>query len=944
MKKMKKILAFSIAVIMALSMMTFVSFATSEENSLPLGTYVMSPAWSNMEELETITCVLGGREYVLEYGVTAVSSIEEALALPRPVGMKPTIILAPGRYGNMTISSNIILAGPYFGLAPFNNPRKADIYNPEIEDMAIINDRSLDASKEAILTGKITIADGCTELEIDGIAMSTGAQITDTGRSMNDAVGAFTFHAKNIYGKDTTGSLFVFNGGTAISRYLYFTDCYFANAAAGISPTAEIIELDGFCFDGGKPTIYRKLYDPSNVVTKSTESFFNVYNSCFRNLEANGMLNQAVGVNYAPNVDLRDTVHMNVINSYFEDIGDLSLSPSSWNIRPQIASSNHSYVLKNNVFKAVSKPDITPIYFYKQSGAPIAECVIEDNIFINTKYPTRGNGIAPVDISRNYFCTAEGVRTNPTQESGVTYNGYYYDDSLTVGTFDFAITNSSVGSVECKTIVKGAATWTATVFCEEGILEPTFTFAKDDVQATLYSNSACTQEITEIDTSLFTSGEMTAYLKVERLGYSEKFTVKFTTADSSLRDVISIENATLDAANTSAIITVSEDVDEFILPTVGNGVVLSDGAEIEYYADPLLLEKITSVDLSNIEELPTLYAKVIAPNTEYDVWTIDFFVQVDEPTNEGVSNACDLLDFEVPGAVNVTVEDGFIYVELKDNATEFKPIVTVSDGATYGFYADNAGTITSKDNTKFKINSCYSSSFLFVTAEDGVSQNIYYVEVMSKRSPTRYADMNSVSSYAKEAVNVLNNSGLGLFVGDENGKFNPKNNITRYEVAVLMTKLCGINVELLDSVDVSYIFADYSKIPAWALPYVKASYVSGLISGTTQLDGSVIFDGSSNTTREQFITILMRAIASMTFGMSIDEFYSANELQVDTAFVKANVYDENDFASYAAKAIKVAIALELVNGSPWKDGVKVNPKQFITRQDVAVILANMVII
>lgn len=943
MKKMKKILAFSLSVIMVLSMLTCVSFASAEENALPIGTYVMNADWAGMQEMETVTCVLGGKEYVLEYGVTAVSSIDEALLLPRPVGMKPTIILAPGRYGNMTISSNIILAGPYFGQAPFNNPFKDNLYDSSLEDMAITNGRSIDATKEAVLTGIVTLADGCTDFEIDGIAMTGSAQITDSKRSANNSVGEFTFEARNVFSKDTSGSMFILNDGTALSRYLYFKDCYFGNAAGGISPRSEVIELDGVCFDGGKPIIYHTLIDPANVLTETTESYFNVYNSCFRNLDANGFLNQAVGVNNSPNASDRDTIYMNVVDNFFQDIGDPSLSPNSWNIRPQIAS-KHSYTLKNNTFLAVTKPDITPIWFFKQSSTAVeADFVLEDNVFINTKYPARDTSLAPVDISRNFFCTSEGVRTNPTTEATMTYNGYYYDASLSVGTFDFTITNSNMGSVKCDTVVAGAAKWTATVYCDGGVYTPDFTFEKDDVEWKLYSDSACTQELTSIDTSSFTSGEMKAYMTVARLGRQEKFTVTFTTAASPIRDVISIENATLNKKTNAAVVTVSEYDKEYTLPTVGAGATLSKGASIEYYADPFFENKVSTVTVKSGEITPTLYAKVIAANGEFDVWTFDYVVTQDEIIDTGASDKCDLIAFDVPGAKDVEVGSDYILVEMKDNATSFNPVVTVSDGASYAFYADAEGTITSADNTKFAISSCNVASYLFVTAEDGVSQNVYTVFVTSNRSPVKYADESNISSYAKEAVATLNNSGLGLFLGDQNSKFNPKNNITRYEVAVLMTKVCSINVDLMDTVDVSYIFADFEKIPSWALPYVKASYVSGLIAGAAKPDGKLYFDGSVNTTREQFITILMRAIVPEIFGMSIDEVYSNFELQIDTAFVKANVYDENSFSSFAAKAIKIAIALELVNGAPYKDGVKINPKQPITRQDTCVIIANLLV-
>ncbi|MBR5272345.1 MAG: S-layer homology domain-containing protein, partial [Clostridia bacterium] len=63
--------------------------------------------------------------------------------------------------------------------------------------------------------------------------------------------------------------------------------------------------------------------------------------------------------------------------------------------------------------------------------------------------------------------------------------------------------------------------------------------------------------------------------------------------------------------------------------------------------------------------------------------------------------------------------------------------------------------------------------------------NVAGVEINKTQSPT-FSDMNSVASYAKDAVEAL--TGAGLIAGS-NGKINPKANTTRAEVAVVLDRI-----------------------------------------------------------------------------------------------------------------------------------------------------------
>lgn len=63
----------------------------------------------------------------------------------------------------------------------------------------------------------------------------------------------------------------------------------------------------------------------------------------------------------------------------------------------------------------------------------------------------------------------------------------------------------------------------------------------------------------------------------------------------------------------------------------------------------------------------------------------------------------------------------------------------------------------------------------------------YVTPVVEVKSMSKFKDFNQVAEYAKAAI--LKAEAKGLFVGDENGNFNPQSPITRQDVAVLFDRL-----------------------------------------------------------------------------------------------------------------------------------------------------------
>ncbi len=67
---------------------------------------------------------------------------------------------------------------------------------------------------------------------------------------------------------------------------------------------------------------------------------------------------------------------------------------------------------------------------------------------------------------------------------------------------------------------------------------------------------------------------------------------------------------------------------------------------------------------------------------------------------------------------------------------------------------------------------------------DRFMQTVYKATITTEKDLSEYADSTLISSWAKSSVEKMQSK--GLMAGRDNGKFDPKSNITRAEVATLM--------------------------------------------------------------------------------------------------------------------------------------------------------------
>ena len=119
-------------------------------------------------------------------------------------------------------------------------------------------------------------------------------------------------------------------------------------------------------------------------------------------------------------------------------------------------------------------------------------------------------------------------------------------------------------------------------------------------------------------------------------------------------------------------------------------------------------------------------------------------------------------------------------------------------------------------------------------------------------SAASYADVTSEDNV--EAIEVL--EAVGIMIGDENGNFNPDQNVTRNEMAVVMSNLMEYNVASYKDT------SPFTDVPSWAEPYVAACYTNGITAGYSD----TIYGGSDTVTTAQAALMLMKALGYFQYA------------------------------------------------------------------------------
>ena len=119
-------------------------------------------------------------------------------------------------------------------------------------------------------------------------------------------------------------------------------------------------------------------------------------------------------------------------------------------------------------------------------------------------------------------------------------------------------------------------------------------------------------------------------------------------------------------------------------------------------------------------------------------------------------------------------------------------------------------------------------------------------------SAASYADVTSEDNV--EAIDVL--EAVGIMIGDENGNFNPDQNVTRNEMAAVMANLMEYNVASYRGT------SPFTDVPSWAEPYVAACWTNGITAGYSD----TIYGGSDTVTTAQAALMLMKALGYFQYA------------------------------------------------------------------------------
>ncbi len=357
----------------------------------------------------------------------------------------------------------------------------------------------------------------------------------------------------------------------------------------------------------------------------------------------------------------------------------------------------------------------------------------------------------------------------------------------------------------------------------------------------------------------------------------------------------------------------------------------SPNATVHVYTDAACTEEIENRNLLLEEEFTVVWVQVHAENDAYRSEPVKLAINTYNP-NE-VKDAPVDVPYGFDGAIGITggvMMGPLVIVPLAPDTKAMNFSVLGTAGYTPRVYSDNYENPVRLEN-QFVLNLDSGLTQLKVTATNEMDGDFreYIVIIISERNYT-YTD--AQTAWAKDYVEEVGSNGLGLIKGDEKGAFNGENNLTRYEMAALMMRKAGINKDFYAGV--SHPFSD--TIVEWAENYVKAASRTEMINGYTDLDdkGEVIsrtYGGERLATRSEFF----RLFTTATLGVDVDEFYAANESDINLIVAEKNLKDLDQVAEWAKSAVYTAIFLGLVGGD---DNGNVNPNANITRNEVAVLI------
>jgi hypothetical protein len=155
------------------------------------------------------------------------------------------------------------------------------------------------------------------------------------------------------------------------------------------------------------------------------------------------------------------------------------------------------------------------------------------------------------------------------------------------------------------------------------------------------------------------------------------------------------------------------------------------------------------------------------------------------------------------------------------------------------------------------------------------------IKIQKANTKVTYADMDGVPAY-RDAIRLAEE---GVLIGECMGGsyfFRPDQPVSRSEFVALAMNTVG-----LDSLEgmTRTGFADDNSIPTWAKPYVSSALKAGVIQGSANEQGQVVFNSGATVTRAEASVLLDRLL--QISDVSAETWYADSELAPAWAYQSA---------------------------------------------------------
>ena len=189
------------------------------------------------------------------------------------------------------------------------------------------------------------------------------------------------------------------------------------------------------------------------------------------------------------------------------------------------------------------------------------------------------------------------------------------------------------------------------------------------------------------------------------------------------------------------------------------------------------------------------------------------------------------------------------------------------------------------------------------------------VKIEKQKTKVAYSDMDGVTGH-REAVRMAE---TGLLTGAQVGNayfFQPELPVSRATFTALVLQAAGLE----DGEAVSATgFADDAAIATWAKPYVSTALRSGLVQGTQDESGQVVFQADAPVTRAEAAVMLDRALnvtdVQDAFSASAPAWCSQSVSNLESCGVLAGSEESGalgDALTRADAAVMLSNALDVI--------------------------------